>query len=779
MTDNAIEGYCMKCREKIQIAEPQAEYSASGRPATRGTCPQCGTTVVRMGATSAHETLEKPPQKRRSGRLVIVESPAKARTVSRFLGRSYNVKASVGHVRDLLRSQLSVDVEHDFSPRYRVPNEKKAVVRELKEEAKRAEKVYLATDPDREGEAIAWHLLESAEIEPARAQRVVFHEITRESITEAFSHPRELNYDLVDAQQARRILDRLVGYKISPLLWEKVRNRTTAGRVQSVAVRMIVDREREIEAFVSEEYWSIEAELSQSDEKKKPAKQRRSFRANLHRIDDREVRLINESQTEAIVEELERSVFVVSRVKHGERRRKPAPPFITSTLQQDASRRLGFTARRTMATAQALYEGISLGDGDGLIGLITYMRTDSVNVAVSAQQEARGYIQEAFGSAYLPKTPPQYKTKSKGAQEAHEAIRPTSVWRTPEKMQPYLSKDQFRLYQLIWNRFVASQMNPAIMDTISVDISAGLNLSHMPYLFRVSGSSVRFPGFLAVYEESADEDTAPENGGSSMHLLPLKEGEHLDLLQILSEQHFTQPPPRYTEATLVRDLEEKGIGRPSTYAPILSTIQARGYVERVDRRLIPTELGMIVNDLLVRHFSGIVDLNFTAKMEEDLDRIASGELEWVPMLRQFYIPFEKQLHEAEKTIEPVKMEEEETGEVCEKCGHKMVVKYGRFGKFIACSNYPECRNTKPYLEKIDVTCPDCCGDIVRRRSRRGRIFYGCANYPECNFSTWKEPLRARCPACGGMLVNEKKDMAKCIACQVQFESDKLPEHEPA
>jgi len=770
----------MRCRARVPIQQPAAVYTEAGRPATRGVCPNCGTVIFRMGATPAHAGIQKPAPRQRQGKLVIVESPAKARTVGRFLGRGYTVKASIGHVRDLLRSQLSVDVSNDFEPQYRVPNEKKAIVKELKADAKSAEEIYLATDPDREGEAIAWHLMQAADIEPARARRVVFHEITQPAIAEAFQHARKIDQHLVDAQQARRILDRLVGYKISPILWERVRNRTTAGRVQSVAVRLIVEREREINAFVPVEYWSIEAQLAKQADRPTAARQPRTFVAKLHRINGEEVNLHDQPATQQVVDELERARYVVSRIKKGERLRRPSPPFTTSTMQQEASRRLGFTAKRTMATAQALYEGISIGDGEGAVGLITYMRTDSLNIAETAQQEARAFIHETYGDRFLPKSAPKYKTRSKGAQEAHEAIRPTSVYRTPDALRDRLTRDQFRLYQLIWNRFVASQMTPAVMDTISVDIGAGpAPAEQPPYLFRVSGSSVRFPGFLTVYEEARDEDAAPQDEEGAVNLPPLEEGEPLDLVKLMPEQHFTQPPPRYTEATLVRALEEYGIGRPSTYAPIISTIQARGYVERVDRRLVPTEIGMIVNDLLVKHFPDIVDVGFTAKMEADLDRVAAGEIDWVPMLRDFYGPFRQEIEQAEKTMEKVQLDEGETGETCEKCGSPMVIKYGRFGKFIACSNYPACRNTKPYLEKVGARCPQCGGDLVKRRTRKGRYFYGCANYPTCNFSTWKEPLPAPCPHCGGLLVVNGKEYAKCLQCEAQVALDSVTEPESA
>jgi DNA topoisomerase-1 len=770
MPDDAIVAYCVKCRAKREMQDPEAVYTESSRAGMKGTCPVCHGTMFRMGKTEAHENLPKPTPKIPTGRLVIVESPAKARTVGRFLGKGYRVKASIGHVRDLLRSQLSVDVENDFEPRYRIPNEKRKVVKELKDEVKDAAEVYLATDPDREGEAIAWHLMAAADIDQARTRRVVFHEITQGAISEAFAHARDINMDLVNAQQARRILDRLVGYKISPLLWERVRSRLSAGRVQSVAVRLIVEREREIQAFIPVEYWSIDALLAKQEERGK--KHPQTFLAHLHRIRGKEVDLKNEKDTQAIVADLQNTVYTVTRVKKDERRRNPSPPFTTSTLQQEASRRLGFTAKQTMANAQALYEGVPLEKGEN-VGLITYMRTDSTNVAEVAQKETRDFVTATYGQEFLPARPPIYKTRSKSAQEAHEAIRPTSVFRTPDSVQPYLNRAQLRLYTLIWQRFVASQMAPAILDTISVDIEAGEKENgRFPYLFRAAGSSVKFKGFLSVYEERADEDAVPDEEEGKM-LPPLTEGEVLDLIKLLSEQHFTQPPPRYTEATLVRTLEEYGIGRPSTYAPIISTIQARGYVERIDRRLVPTEIAFTINDLLVKYFPDILDVGFTAQMEEKLDLIANGDQEWVRVLRDFYGPFEQEFRQAEATMTKLNLGDQPTGENCELCGHPLIVKFGRYGKFVACSNYPACRNTKPFLVKMGIACPECGGDLVKRRARRGRIFYGCANYPACQFTSWNQPLPQPCPVCGGLLVMDKKDRAKCLKCEERVPLEQL------
>ncbi|MGQ9714398.1 MAG: type I DNA topoisomerase [Anaerolineae bacterium] len=731
--------------------------------------------MVRKGTSrkAPTEGQQQAEERSREGkaRLVIVESPAKARTVGRFLGKGYQVKASIGHVRDLLRSKLSVDLENDFAPHYRVLNEKRKVVQELAKAAAEADEVYLATDPDREGEAIAWHLMAATHMDRHKVRRVVFHEITKDAVEEAFAHPRDIDMRLVDAQQARRILDRLVGYQISPILWRKVRNRLTAGRVQSVAVRLVVEREREIQSFVPEEYWSIQAELAPPlPPEARPEEERASFLATLHRIRGEPVDLRSGEEVQRIVAELERSLYRVASVRRGTRQRKPSAPFITSTMQQEASRYLGFTARKTMAVAQALYEGVPIGGDGGNVGLITYMRTDSTNVAEVAQQEARRYIGEKFGEAYLPAQPPLYKTRAKRAQEAHEAIRPTSVYREPQSLKPYLTRDQYRLYDLIWRRFVASQMAPAVYDTVSVDVEAGPTLDDCPYLFRAASSTLRFPGFLKVY------NLAEEEGEESPRRIPdLSEGELLDLLRLLPEQHFTQPPPRYTEATLIRALEEQGIGRPSTYAPIMSTIQARGYVERVNGRLHPTPIAFLVNDLLVEYFPEVMDVGFTARMEEFLDDIAAGERAWVPVVREFYGPFSQQLERAQREM-PHAQVQEETEEVCEKCGHPMVVKYGRYGKFLACSNYPTCRNTKSFVERTGARCPQCGGDLVRRRSRRGRFFYGCSNYPTCNFVVWKRPLKTPCPSCGGLLTEGRKDEAVCTQCQETFP---LAQVEPA
>jgi DNA topoisomerase I len=808
---------------------------ANGRPATRGVCPVCGTGLFKIGATADHAGLPAPevtakpagkpakagsarrasrsagkrPAGQGSGnppalhgdRLVIVESPAKARTVGRFLGSGYDVRASVGHVRDLLRSRLSVDVSHDFQPTYRVPDEKRDVVKGLKQAAAGAREIYLATDPDREGEAIAWHLLEAAQIPPERTRRVVFHEITKGAVSEAFAHSRDIDMSLVDAQQARRILDRLVGYEVSPLLWDRVKSRLSAGSVQSVALRLIVEREREIAAFVPVEYWSLDAELAQQSTRGQ--RSRPSFLARLIRIRGEEADLKAREDAEAVVADLESASYVVSSVKRGERRRRPNPPFTTSTLQQDAAQRLGMAAARTMRVAQQLYEGIDTGNGEGPVGLITYMRTDSVNVAQEAQAEARALITDKYGPDYLPSEPNVYRSRAKNAQEAHEAIRPTSSRRLPAAVRERLSRDQYRLYELIWQRFIASQMAAAIYDTMTVDVEAGPpGLPSRPYLFRARGSKVRFPGFLIVYSGGS---TGPENGAqgaeaanaaapgagasapragkaapdreelAEQEILPdVASGEELDLLRLLPEQHFTQPPPRYSEATLIKMLEENGIGRPSTYAVIISTILDRGYVAREDRKLVPTELGTTVNDLLVKYFDAVFNVGFTAGMEEHLDGIARGQEQMVPVLRDFYDFFQPQVEHAERTMEKVMVAPEKTGEPCPKCGGDLVVKAGRFGRFIGCSNYPACSYTSPLVSKVGVLCPKDGGEIVERRSKKGRLFYGCANYPACDFVSWKRPLPQRCPNCGGLLVAASKTSAECTQCgaRVAIEPDK-------
>ena len=753
----------MKCKTKREMKDPVANFNAKGSPVTIGICPVCGTKLYKMGRTDAHEGMTPPPKpekvEKREGKLVIVESPAKAKTVGRYLGKGYTVRASVGHVRDLLKSQLSVDVENNFTPKYRVPNEKKDVVKEIKKLAQKAEEVYLATDPDREGESISWHLLEAAEIDPQRAKRVVFHEITEPAIKDAFSNPRNINMDLVDAQQARRILDRLVGYGISPILWEKVRGRLSAGRVQSVALRLIVEREREIENFVAVEYWSIHAEL-------KPDGLKSTFVAKLAKVDEKDPELPDEATVKPILVDMETAAYTITKVKRGERRRKPLAPFTTSTLQQDASRKLGFTAKRTMALAQGLYEGQDVGNG-GTTGLITYMRTDSTNVAASAQKEARDYISGKYGSDYLPGEAPQYKTRSANAQEAHEAIRPTSVMREPEQVKEYLEPAMYKLYRLIWQRFVASQMEAAVYNTLQVEVSARTH--EHDYLLRASGSDVKFAGFLVVYEEAKNEDVKADEDEENVRIpAGIAEGQRQELIRLIPEQHFTQPPPRYSEASLVQALEEDGIGRPSTYAPTISTIQQRGYVLREEKRLIPTEIGMQVNDLMTQYFADIVDYQFTARMEEDLDMIASGQAEWTEVMHEFYHPFAEDLKKAQAEMPVTKSGPEPIGRICPEDGGELVIRYGRFGKFISCSNFPTCRYTEPWLEKIGIRCPKDGGELVERKTRKGRTFYGCENYPNCDFTSWKRPLKIPCPKCSGLLVIANKREAQCTNCQETF-----------
>jgi len=698
-------------------------------------------------------------------RLVIVESPTKVRTLGRILGGDYTIKASKGHVRDLLKSSLSVDVENDFKPTYRILREKRDVVKELRKAVKKADEVYLATDPDREGEAIAWHLTFAAKIPKEKARRVAFHEITPPAVKEAFAHPRGIDMQLVNAQQARRILDRLVGYELSPLLWKKVKGGLSAGRVQSVALRMIVEREREIAAFVPEEYWTIQAELAKRE------KERRSFIAELIRIRGEKFRLGSEEEAQRVVEELKRASYVVAEVRRQKKKRRPKPPFKTSTMQQRASSLLHFSPARTMQVAQQLYEGVELGK-EGQVGLITYMRTDSLHVAETAQREARQFIARKYGEEFIPEKLPQYKSKGR-TQEAHEAIRPTSVWRVPELIKGYLTRDQFLLYELIWKRFLASQMAPAILDTTSVDVIADRRLeiaddesmvspqqlsavSCKPdYLFRATGSVIIFPGFLVLYPEALQEQ-------KGQVLPPLSVREVLDLVRLVPEQHFTKPPPRYSEASLVKAMEEAGIGRPSTYAPIISIIQKRGYVEKENEHLVPTELGFVVNDLLVEHFPRIVDVNFTARMEEQLDQIAAGELEWVGMLREFWEPFKQTLRRASERMKKIEVQKP-TGERCPECGAPLVVKWGRYGKFIGCSNFPRCKFTKPYLKPTGAKCPKCGGELVERKTKRGRTFYGCSNWPDCDFAIWQKPLPQPCPSCGGLMV-VKEGRAECIRC---------------
>ena len=664
--------------------------------------------------------------------LVIVESPAKAKTIEKYLGKKYMVRASMGHLRDLPKSQFGIDVENDFAPKYINIRGKGDLIKALKKDAKNADKVYLASDPDREGEAIAWHLSFILGLNPEEDCRIVFNEITKPAIQEAVKHPRSINIDQVDAQQARRMLDRIVGYKLSPLLWRKVRKGLSAGRVQSVTVKLICDREKEIQAFESVEYWTVGMKLR----KDKSA----MFEAELTHVDGEKLDLHDEKSTEALVEDFQQQKLLVDKVKKSERKRKPAAPFTTSSLQQDAARKLGFTSRKTMMLAQQLYEGIELGR-HGATGLITYMRTDSTRLSDVALNDARAFIGEQFGEDYLPPKANVYVTGKK-AQDAHEAIRPTDVNLTPESVEKHLNKDQFKLYNLIWQRFTASQMVPAVYDTLSIQIKAGER-----YTAKAAGSKLKFPGFTAVYAG------AESNKKEKDVLLPdLAEGDELNIAKMLPQQHFTEPPPRYNDASLVKTLEEKEIGRPSTYAPIIETIQARGYVQRIDKHFQPTELGFVVVDMLEEYFKSIVDVKFTADLENELDEIAEGKVEKNQLLKEFYDPFAVTLEKADEAIGHVELPEEETDIPCDKCGRMMVIKQGRFGKFLACPGFPDCRNTMPLLVDTGVECPKCGGAIVERKSHRGRKFYGCKNYPECDYTTWDQPLQEKCPKCGAFML---------------------------
>ncbi len=693
--------------------------------------------------------------------LVIVESPAKAKTIGKYLGSKFIVKASMGHVRDLPKSQIGVDVENDFDPKYITIRGKGSVLKELKDARKKVKKVYLAADPDREGEAIAWHLAHALDVNEGEACRVVFNEITKQAVKDAFKTPRQINMDLVNAQQARRILDRLVGYKISPLLWKKVKKGLSAGRVQSVAVKIIIDRENEISEFTAEEYWSITAKLTINDT---------TFEAKFNQLNGEKKELHSEQDVNEVLAAIADAAFEVTEIKERERMRHPAAPFTTSSLQQEAARKLNFRAAKTMSVAQQLYEGIDLGK-EGTVGLITYMRTDSTRVAASAQEEIREYITGKYGNDFIPEEPRQYTKKNANAQDAHEAIRPTSAVRDPESVKEYMSRDQFRLYKLVWERFAASQMASAVLDTMSVDIAAG------PASFRAVGSKVRFQGFMKVYVEGNDD--GKEEG--EKFLPPLAKGDKPTPEQIEPKQHFTQPPPRYTEARLVKTLEELGIGRPSTYAPTLETIQKRGYVAIEEKKFMPTELGELVIQQMEEFFPEILDVEFTAHMEQDLDHVGEGEENWVQVLSEFYESFEKRLEVAEEEMKEIEIEDEVSDEICDKCGRHMVYKLGRFGKFLACSGFPDCRNTKPIIKDIGVKCPTCHeGDVVERRSKKGRIFYGCNRYPECDFVSWDRPSTKPCPVCQSMMVEKRNKQGvklQCTSCDHTEMVEEVDENE--
>lgn len=670
-----------------------------------------------------------------ASKLIIVESPAKARTIAKFLGRGYKVEASQGHIRDLPKSQLGVDVAQDFAMKYITIHGRGKILTKIRKEAKNASKIYLATDPDREGEAISWHLAQTLGMDVNAPCRIEFHEITQKAVQNALAHPRAIDLNRVDAQQARRALDRLVGYKISPLLWAKVKKGLSAGRVQSVATRLVVDREQDIEDFIPEEYWDITANALLPSARGRKT----TFSLRLNTLDDQKAELHNEQEANAARLRVENARFAVYGIKRGEKKKAPAPPFTTSSLQQEAGRKLNFTTQKTMQVVQQLYEGVDL-EGEGTQGIVTYIRTDSVRVSQEALDAVRAYIPQRFGEEYLPETPNEFKGR-RNAQDAHEAIRPTDVNRTPDSVKASLTKEQFQLYRLIYSRFLASQMNPAIYDTMTMDVAGdGVGL-------RFYGEHKRFAGFTSVYEESTDD--APEAAEST--LPQFVEGAPVTIESVSSLQHFTQPPARYTEASLVKTLEEKGIGRPSTYAPTITTIIARGYVMRENKRLFPTELGRTINSMMTEFFGPIVDTEFTASLEEELDEVEEGQVDWHQVLRDFYPPFEQMLGHAEDVIEKVEIKDEPSDVICDKCGAQMVYRVGRFGKFLACPNFPDCRNTKPILNYIDAKCPQCGGRLLEKTSRKNRKFYGCENYPECDFVSWEMPVNERCEKCGSYM----------------------------
>lgn len=691
--------------------------------------------------------------------LVIVESPSKAKTIEKFLGKNkYEVLASLGHVRDMPKSQFAIDIENDFAIKYITIRGKGDKIKELKKAASKADHVLLAPDPDREGEAIAWHLMEILKIDADADCRIEFNEITKEAIKNAVKHPRKIAYNRVNSQQARRALDRIIGYQLSPLLWRKVKKGLSAGRVQSVTVRLICEREEEINSFIPEEYWTLDNVLLTEKNK---------MIGKLSKIDGKKAEIGSKEEIDVILQDLEQASYHVADVKVQKKTKNPAAPFITSSMQQDAYRKMNFTAKKTMRVAQQLYEGISLGK-QGSVGLITYMRTDSTRIADVAKADAAAFIKERYGEAFLPKEQKNYKNKN-NAQNAHEAIRPTYVDKTPESIKEYLTNEQYKLYKLIWERFVASQMASAQLEQTTIVTRSG------KYDFTTSGTIVTFKGYMEVYEESKEDEE------TNQKLVPVEVGQVLVSEQLLPKQHFTQPPARYTEATLIKTLEEKGIGRPSTYAPTVETVLARNYVVREAKQFYPTELGILVVDLLKEHFPDIIDVNFTAGLESKLDGIEEGVYYWKDILRDFYGPFEKELAAAEEKIGPVKIEDEVSDEICEKCGRNMVIKMGRFGKFLACPGFPECSNAKPLLEKIDVTCPVCHeGEVVLRRSKKGRTFYGCSNYPECDFVSWDRPTGERCPKCNSIMVERNTKKGKLVICsnkECNFEPDKQERNE--
>jgi len=673
--------------------------------------------------------------------LLIVESPAKAKTIRTILGSNYTVKASVGHVRDLPKSKLGIDVNNNFEPQYITIRGKGEILKEIRNEAKKSSRVLLATDPDREGEAIAWHLQNFINIPEGSKCRIEFNEITSEAIKRAIKNSRPVDVNLVNAQQARRVLDRLVGYNLSPLLWSKVRKGLSAGRVQSVVVKVICEREKEIQDFKPEEYWTIEVLLSKDGSSQ--------FSANLLSYRGRKLEIKNASEQQKVADYLQGAEYILKSLEKKEKQIRPKPPFTTSTLQQEASRRLGFSPSRTMRVAQEMYEGLELGK-KGAVGLITYLRTDSTRIANTAQAEALDFIKAEYGDSFAPHTPNQYKSR-KSAQDAHEAIRPSSVIRTPDSIKQYLSRDQYRLYKLIWERFVASQMAAARYDTVKAEINAG------EYGLRASSSQLKFPGYKKVYKDEEDEVRNP--------IPDMEDGQPLQLEKLIPEQHFTQPPPRYTDASLVKLLEEKNIGRPSTYAPIIETIIKRSYVERQNKQFVPTELGYIVVDLLTQHFGNIVDIGFTARMEEELDLVEEGKMNWKEVIRDFYDPFNADLEKAQDLIEKVEIKDEDAGKECPQCGKPLLIKHGRFGKFIACSGFPDCRYTESINEEAGVNCPICSGPVLALKSKKGRRYYGCKNYPECNFRSWNKPTGEKCPICGDAMVEKYNKQGSQAVCQ--------------
>lgn len=693
-------------------------------------------------------------------KLVIVESPAKAKTIKKFLGRGYTVEASMGHVRDLPKSQLGVDPEKQFEPKYITIRGKGKLLAQLRKAAKSADKILLATDPDREGEAISWHLAHILNVEENEPCRIELYEITEQAVKNAVVNPRAINRNLVDAQQARRVLDRVVGYKISPLLWRKVRKGLSAGRVQSVATRVICDREKEIQDFKPEEYWTLKGdffpiplnELGKTGKDNYLNKEVHVFEASLYGLKNKKLQPKSKNEIDSILSALKNAEYFIEKIQKGQRKRNAPPPFTTSTLQQEASRKLGFSTKKTMMLAQQLYEGVDI-KGEGSIALITYIRTDSTRISKDAQSAAINTIQEKYGNEFIPKKPNVYKSR-KNAQDAHEAIRPTYLNWTPDMLKESLKRDQLRLYRLIYERFLASQMTPALYEVITIHIKAD------DYTFRANGSRKIFPGYTVIYIEGNDTGSDEKD----INLPNLVEGQKLYLKDWKPEQHFTQPPPRYTEASLVRALEDKGIGRPSTYAPTISTILSRGYVTREGKTLHPTELGILVNDLMKEYFPNIMDYQFTAEMEEKLDKVEEGKIEWRSLLEEFYIPFQEYLKHAETSMEKIEIQDEVSDVICDNCGRHMVIKTGRYGKFLACPGFPECKNTKPIVEEIDVNCPKCDGVVVVRRSKRGRKFYGCDQYPKCDFVSWDLPVKEKCPNCGSYMVEKGTSSRKMVIC---------------